>query len=316
MESNIEAVDLVYLWVDGSDPVWQAKKNRLWKNQSLVSEINCEGRYANNDELRYSLRSVSQYAPWLHKIFIITDNQTPNWLDKSNPKIQLVDHTEFIPAECLPCFNSCLIEYFLSRIPGLSEHFLYANDDMFINKPVKISDFFTPEGFPIIRLTRKPFRRLRWFWREKIRKNPLKNYSAKIANASALVKEKYGIYYSGMPHHNIDAYRKSDCRRVSEEIMREEFLAGYSHHVRNRHDIQRVVYSYVALAEQCGKLCYVTDKDSMHVAIHKERHYSRLEKNKPLFFCMNDSEYAVERDRMRMHQYLEQRFSLKSAFEL
>ncbi len=309
MENKIESVDIVYLWVDGNDPEWQAKRNAFLGKTTEVSEINCKGRYVNNDELKYSLRSMSQYAPWLRKIFIVTDNQTPKWLDTSNPKVQIVDLKEIMPTECLPCFNSSLIEYFLSQIPDLSEHFLYANDDMFINKPVQISDFFTSEGFPIVRLTRKPFRRLRWFWREKICRNPLKNYSATIANASKLVQEKFGVYYSGMSHHNIDSYRKSDCRRVSEEIMYKEFSAGYTNHVRSRSDIQRIVYSYAALAEKRAELCYVTNKESMHVAIHKKHHYA------PLFFCMNDSEYANDSDRKRMHQYLEQRFPIKSVFE-
>ena len=91
---------------------------------------------------KYSLRSVEMYAPWIRKIFIVTDNQVPKWLDTSNPKIRIVDHKEILPEVSLPCFNSRLIEHFLYKIPGLSEHFLYANDDMFINRPVTPATFF------------------------------------------------------------------------------------------------------------------------------------------------------------------------------
>lgn len=116
-------IDLVYLWVDGNDPVWQAKRNAFIGETNDNSPINCKGRYANNDELKYSLRSVKTYAPWIRKIFIVTDNQTPDWLDTSNPKIKIIDHKDIIPAESLPCFNSSLLEHFLYRIPDLSEHF-------------------------------------------------------------------------------------------------------------------------------------------------------------------------------------------------
>ena len=136
MEQNMGEIDLVYLWVNGSDPKWQAKHNACIGKTEANSDVNCDGRYADNDELKYSLRSVDMYAPWIHRIFIVTDDQVPSWLDTSNPKVRIVDHTEIMPSQSLPCFNAALIEHFLWKIPGLSEHFLFANDDMFINRPV------------------------------------------------------------------------------------------------------------------------------------------------------------------------------------
>ena len=127
-------IDLVYLWVDGSDPAWLTKKQQVTGIVSDQSETNNKGRYINNDELRYSLRSVERYVPWIRKIFIVTDNQFPEWLNKDHPKIRVVDHREIMPEEALPCFNSSVIEYFLYRIPGLADRFLFANDDMFFNK--------------------------------------------------------------------------------------------------------------------------------------------------------------------------------------
>ena len=308
-------IDLVYLWVDGNDPIWQAKRNAFIGKTEESSPINCKGRYADNDELKYSLRSVEKYAPWIRKIFIVTDNQTPLWLDTTNPKIQIVDHTEIMPAESLPCFNSSLIEKHLYKIPGLAEHFLLANDDTFINKQVTTNDFFTSKGFPIIRLTRKPFRKFRWFWREKVCKKPLKNYSKTIENASQLVLEKYGTYYTGMPHHNIDAYLRSDCQRISEDILYNEFSANSRNRMRSDEDIQRVVYSYIALAEKRGLLRYITQKESQHALIHKKKHYDKIEKYKPMLFCMNDSQNANDQDRIIAKDYLDKRFPQKSAFE-
>lgn len=312
---DIMDVDLVYLWVDGNDPVWQAKHNAFIGKTEESSPINCKGRYANNDELKYSLRSVETYAPWIRTIFIVTDNQVPEWLDISNTKVKIIDHKDIMPAESLPCFNSALIEHFLYKIPGLAEHFLLANDDMYLNKAVTVDDFFTKEGFPIIRLGRRPFRKFRWFWRINVRKKPLKNYSFTIARASQLVDDKYGVYYTGMPHHNIDSYLKSDMQRVVEDYFRDEFAANNKNRMRSNDDIQRILFSYTALALKRGKLRYVTRKESMHVEIQKERHYRRLEKFRPMFFCMNDSEYAKDEDRKTAKEYLERRFPDKSEFE-
>ena len=315
INQNQTDIDLIYLWVDGNDPVWRDKRNAFIGKTNEGSPINCKGRYADNDELKYSLRSVEAYAPWIRKIFIVTDNQVPQWLNISHPKIRIVDHKEIMPTESLPCFNSSLIEHFLHKIPGLSEQFLFANDDMYFNKEAKKEHFFTLSGIPIIRLTKKPFRKLRWFWREKIRKKPLKNYSRMIARSSELVEKKYGIYYSGMPHHNIDSYLKSDYQRIIEEDFSTEFSANNRNHMRSDNDIHRSIISYIALAENRGRLQYVTSTESMLVRIHKNKDYDKLQKDNPILFCMNDSEYANDNDRTMARNYLENRLPKKSQFE-
>ena len=79
-------IDLVYLWVDGNDPVWLAKKNAyLPADRQVDPEAAGECRFVENDELRYSLRSAERYAPWIRRVYILTDDQTPAWLDTSNP---------------------------------------------------------------------------------------------------------------------------------------------------------------------------------------------------------------------------------------
>ena len=137
MSENNKSIDLVYMWVDGNDPKWLEKKQRFMKKA-----VNTVGRYVDNQELKYSLRSVEKHLPWIRKIFILTDDQTPAFLDTSHPKIEIVHHTDVIPHEILPLFNSSLIEYFICKIPDLSEHFLFANDDMFVNADLPPSFFF------------------------------------------------------------------------------------------------------------------------------------------------------------------------------
>jgi len=99
-------IDLVYLWVDGNDPVWLTKKNEfLPADRQVDPQVAGECRYVENDELRYSLRSVEKFAPWIRRVYIVTDDQTPAWLDTSNPRIRVVSHREIMPAEILPAFN-------------------------------------------------------------------------------------------------------------------------------------------------------------------------------------------------------------------
>ena len=307
-------IDLVYLWVNGNDPVWQAKRNAFIGKTEEKSSTNCEGRYADNDELKYSLRSVELYAPWIRKIFIITDNQTPEWLDTSNPKIRIVDHKEIMPPQSLPCFNSSVIEHFICRIPDLAEHYLYANDDMFINKPVTPEFFFAKDGFPIIRFSRRPFRKLYIKFREKILKKELSHYNQITQNSARLVERKYNTYYSGKAHHNIDDCLKSDCIHT-EEVFKDEIEATLTNHVRSSNDIQRHLYYYVSLAEKRGHLSYVTQKTSFRFHIHNQKHYNKLEKYNPMLFCMNDSEYAQDCHRIMAKNYLGNRFPKKSQFE-
>ncbi len=308
-------IDLVYLWVDGSDPEWQAKRSAFLGAKGEETSADCKGRYADNGELKYSLRSVEKYAPWIRKIFIVTDAQVPGWLDTSNPKIQIVDHKEILPPESLPCFNSTLLEMNFHKIPGLSEHFIYSNDDMFINKPVAPETFFASDGLPIARLRRTPLRKTGRFFKERILGKPLNNYSRKIANAADLVCKKYGVYYRLKPHHNMDAYLKSDCQRVVEQVFRAELEAGHESHIRNDHDIQRVVYYYVALAEKRAHLHRTPRKESLQVRIHSARKFKELEDFRPTLFCLNDSEHAGDEDRNRTKALMERYYPEKSGFE-
>ena len=307
-------IDLVYLWVNGNDPQWLAKRNACIGKTEEKSAVNCDGRYADNDELKYSLRSIEKYAPWLRRIFIVTDNQVPVWLDTSNARVRIVDHKEIMPDVCLPCFNSAVIEHFLYKIPGLAEHFIYANDDMFINKPVTPETFFGKAGLPIVRFNRRPFRKWTLLFKEKVQGKRLSNYVQTIRNSAELVEKKYGKYYGGKTHHNIDAYLRSDYEHAA-KVFEDEIRTTLPNHVRSENDIQRNIYSYVALAEKRAHLHYVTQRTSFRLHIQNESHYGKLERYNPILFCMNDSQYAKDCDRKRAAAFLDKRFPEKSQYE-
>lgn len=139
-------IDVVYTWVDGSDPMWQRRRSAYEGGGYHVESANA-ARYISRDELRYSLRALQQNAPWVRNVYVVTDRQRPGWLNDSHPRITVVDHSEiFDDPSALPTFNSHAIESRLHHIDGLSEHFLYFNDDMFLGCPVTPQTFFLSNG--------------------------------------------------------------------------------------------------------------------------------------------------------------------------
>ena len=136
-------IDFVVLWVDSNDPEWQAQYRHYRKEEHLEDR----GRFRDWDIFRYWFRAVEQYAPWVRKVFLVTNGKFPDWINPDHPKLVLVKHEDYMPAEVLPVFNSGAIELFISRIPGLSEHFVYFNDDMYLNAPVT-PDYYFHDGLP------------------------------------------------------------------------------------------------------------------------------------------------------------------------
>ena len=144
-----EPIDAVYTWVNGSDPEFQRRLNAtlVRLGRPAVGGAVKASRFADSDELRYSLRSLQLHAPWVRRVYLVTSGQRPRWLDLDNPRITHVTHEEIFPDRShLPSFSSAAIESHLHRIPGLSEHFLYFNDDVFLGQPVSLDDFMSTEG--------------------------------------------------------------------------------------------------------------------------------------------------------------------------
>ena len=140
-------IDVVYTWVNGTDPAHTAKRTRYLPPDSTEHAAGAN-LFQDNDELRYSLRSLAACAPWVRRVHIVTDGQRPAWLRKACPGLAIVDHREIIPSEYLPTFNSHVIEAYLHRIPGLAENYIYCNDDFFLTATAYPGDFFTCNGLP------------------------------------------------------------------------------------------------------------------------------------------------------------------------
>lgn len=136
-------IDIVVSWVDDSDPEWRRERAKYSGKPEDCDAV----RFRDWGLLRYWFRAVEAYMPWVRKIHFVTAGHYPSWLDRSNPKLHLVKHSDFIPDKYLPTFSARPIELNFHRIPGLSEHFVYFNDDMFPAMPLNPRDVFY-KGLP------------------------------------------------------------------------------------------------------------------------------------------------------------------------
>lgn len=145
MDTSELKIDIVYTWVNGVDPEYM-KLCQQYSKETM--DMNPERFRDIYQLLKYSMRSLELYMPWVNNIFILTQRpQVPDWLDTSHPKIKLVHHDEvFENKEHLPTFSCNTIESYLDKIPGLSDYFIYMNDDFLFGRETSKDMFVSPEG--------------------------------------------------------------------------------------------------------------------------------------------------------------------------
>jgi hypothetical protein len=169
--------------VNGNESAWRAKRQKYAQelgatgNLSFAKFGNVEGRYRDNDELRFSLRALEKFFPEHGHIFIVTDGQVPDWFQASD-QITLIDHHQLIPHSALPTFDSGNIESYIHHIPGLSERYFYFNDDVFFGAPVRLKNWFFENGI-YVSLSDDP----------EVKGNKLRAESTSLENASRLSKQ-------------------------------------------------------------------------------------------------------------------------------
>lgn len=159
MRTTTPPIDFVITWVDGNDPHWKKEKAFYEKQfHQTTSEVQMDGRdvrYRDYELLRYWFRGVERYAPWVRNVHFVTWGHLPAWLDTEHPKLHIVEHKAIIPEKYLPTYNSNVIEIYLDRIEGLSEQFVYFNDDIFPMRELSPNDFFR-KGLPCDMLAFQP----------------------------------------------------------------------------------------------------------------------------------------------------------------
>ncbi|MFD4631871.1 stealth conserved region 3 domain-containing protein [Streptomyces sp. NPDC058284] len=239
-------IDAVYTWVDDSDPEWRALRDAT-RGGGDPSADNGAVRFRNRDELRFSLRSLAMYAPWVRHVYLVTAGQVPPWLDRDHPGLTVVDHRDLFadPDACLPTFNSHSIESQLHRIEGLSEHFLYFNDDMFLGRPTAPDTFFLSNGLA------------RFFWSSASVPAPAvseadEGYLAAAKNNRELLRGAFGRTTTHSFFHVPYALRRSVLREITERFP-QELAATARSRFRSRSDIALVSSLYQHYAYLSGR---------------------------------------------------------------
>lgn len=347
-------IDFVVTWVDGSDEKWLAEKRAFAEGRPLIEKPSSTSKqaFAENqpstknqpsivgrpslektrfdssdlrfrndfDFIKYWFRGVEKFAPWVNRIFFVTAGHLPDWLNPDHPKLKIIHHSDFIPKEFLPTFNSHTIENNLHRIKELSENFVYFNDDFYLLKKTRPEDFFK-EGQYQGRTQLLP----RAFFAENILiNNPSRDIFPYIQmNNMALINQdydkrsfyklhkskayniKYGIFnlrnfllkpwreFSLLydPHCAI-SYKKSTFETVwkkHEEILKETS----SHHFRSDRDVSHLIFYYTQLLE--GKFIPRSANFSHHTMLNKDENQNlqiirMVESQKYHILCINDGE--------------------------
>ncbi len=301
-------VDLVYLWVDGDDPTWLKKKTYWQKKYGKLPENGTHvSRFRQFDELKYSLRSVEKNIPWINHIYIVTDNQTPDWL-ANHPKITIINHTDIFPKDALPIFNSAALEVRIPYIPNLSEHFLFANDDCYIRVPLEKNFFFDSQ-------THNP----RVFVKYKKRTYNTNLWLAQIQQAHHLIAQKYPLDFVITPSHNIQPYRKSYYIDALNEFKNESLQTTYSK-FRQETDLNRII---VELRDRMNNQNHMYSKwdttafpTTCKTAFSLiSRDFYTLQNEQPCLFCLNDFEGKTNNEINITLKILENLFPEKSSFE-
>ena len=307
-------IDMVFSWVDGSDPEFRARRTAQMSQHVMGEGDEAEARIRQIDELKYALRSVNMFAPWVRRIFIATDSRLPAWL-ADHPKITIVRAEEhFSDPVALPTYNSHAVESRLHHIPELAEHFLYSNDDMFFGRPLKASMFFSPGG-----VTK--------FIEAKTRIGLGVNDAARSGFENAarvnrqLLFERFGQVITRHLEHTAVPLRKSVLTEMEREFPA-EFTRTQASAFRSSTDISvtNSFYHYYALMtgravqQEKAKVLYVntTTREGLGLLpeLRKKRGYH--------FFCLNDSSFpevsAAERAE-RVTDFLERYFPIPAPWE-
>lgn len=232
-------VDAVYTWVNQSNPEWQ----KIWI-QTFPDAPYDKDRYTDNNELKYSLRSLSKYAPWINRIFIVSNCTKPDWLVLDD-RIRWVDHHEIFPdPEALPTFNSHAIECCLHRIPHLQENFIYFNDDFFLSHPCLQSDFFSDCGRSISYL--EPYGMV-----SHLSNDQAPDYLVAAKNSSRLLKRLFPTYEARQLHKHVPyALKKSTLLEIENQYLG-AFTTTRNSRIRGVSDINvtSFLYHHYAIAQ-------------------------------------------------------------------
>lgn len=333
---DLDKIDFVITWVDGSDPKWLKSRARYGSHEES-DPANGAMRYRDWGLLKYWLRTVEKNCPWVNKVYLITCGQCPEWLNTDNPKLQLVKHSDYIPADCLPTFNSNSIELLIPTIESLSNQFVLFNDDTFVLKPTS-PDYFFRNGVPrddfgydaicasgdgkvifanvqlndcqlIMRHTTK--NQLNHVLRRHF--SPIDGLKSNLKTLF-LSKWKYltGIHN---PHQPV-SYRKDLCNKLI-ELERVPIMKSCHNRFRDRTDLSHWIYRYWQLANDCYVNRPSRDQAMIELKSDNSDTLKAIKHGKYRMACLNDSDETIDfnKAKQQLLKFFESEYPEKSRFE-
>lgn len=331
-----DKIDFVIAWVDGSDTKWYEEKALYQKG---ITGDNREVRYRDWDILRYWFRGVEEFAPWVNKIHFVTWGHMPEWLDINHPKLNVVHHKDFIPSKYLPTFNANTIEMNFHRIPNLSEHFVYFNDDIFLIKHVKPEQYFV-DGLPCDMLAFQPIVvkpdntimahiflnntdvLSKYFDKRNNVKSQPGNYFKlgypPLYLAYNILELTFPLYTGFFNSHGAAPLCKESYQQIweKENVLLDETCRNK---FRSKQDVnQYLIREWQKLSGRFHAKNIVRNFRYFEVGHDNTRLYNTIKKQKVSSICINDanSNFEFEKVKIELQQTFEIILSKKSLFEL
>ncbi len=327
-------IDFVVTWVDMDDPKWIKEFSKY--SDKIDNSVNekSEARFRDHGFLKYWFRGIEKFAPWVRKIHFVTSGQKPEWLDENHPKINLVSHSDYIPNEFLPVFNSNLIEIYMHKIPDLSDRFVYFNDDFFIINHVSESRFFE-NGLPKdiatfrtntgisqfekmlknnIRLINKHFDK-----KEVFKRDHDKWYHPSYGSRSRITKllKYYNKFVTLRTPHNAQPYLKSTFEDVWEHCG-EELTEMSKHRFRSNDDYTPELFKTWQICKS-NFIPYNTYQDTkmFSLVIKSKKAIKAVREQSYKLVCLNDNVHIRNYDKVMqdINDAFESILPEKSSFE-
>ena len=329
----MEKIDFVITWVDGADPKWNEEKNSILgittdKNNNIA-------RYRDWDNLKYLFRSIEKNADWVNKIYFVTWGHLPKWLNVEHPKLVIVNHKDFIPSEYLPTYSSHTIELNLHRIKGLSEQFVYVNDDAFILRKVEPDDFFhknKPVDSAILTAT-VPSKYIllehvalndvavinKYYKMRKVISSNMKNWF-NVNYGSAQIRSICLLPWNNFPGFKFNHLPSAFLKSTYVDLWEKEFEVlnqTCQHKVRTITDVNQYLFKQWQIVNQNfypmkKNFGYFYNVDNNISKVIKD-----IGKKKYKVVCINDNEYVENFENAKdiINSFLENVFPEKSKFE-
>lgn len=317
-------IDAVITWVDGDDPQHESKRRKYGSaGQFKVRDVAGKTRYASVGEIFWCVASLNRFAPWLNRIYIVTDEQDPGldaFLEANFPQgyipYEIVDHKVVFRGyeDYLPTFNSISIETMTWRIPGLSDQYIEFNDDLMLTDSVSPEDFFTSDGNPICIAEKNSILFTRITRMLKPARHGILPVTAKGSHLNGAILAGQRFWFLRLAHCQ-KALRRDFFERYYSDHP-EALIRNISHRFRNTSQYTPQAFQYVSLLKRrtcrvispAGKLFYFMPKGGDR---YFDKKMKKLNEFKGCYACFNSIDLATENQQRELVRWIENRLCVK-----